>query len=214
MANWRELIDMGAFIDDHTAYSWQEAIPFMVDGKATAYPDGQLRRGRRSSEAGLTDDQLDFYQFPLINAGHPDGRGSADRHAAHPVGRREQGSRSRLPEIRRCPPECADIEMNNAPASVSCRSTTRPASIRTTSSPRQASTMLSTTRLALWHSSSTATAPAEMAKVGMEGFQEFMVSPRQSGPDPGSASRKHASGSTSNHARGGQPAQGPPRPVP
>jgi multiple sugar transport system substrate-binding protein len=28
-ANWRQLIDMGAFIDDHQTYSWQEALPFM-----------------------------------------------------------------------------------------------------------------------------------------------------------------------------------------
>jgi multiple sugar transport system substrate-binding protein len=57
---------MGAFIDDHQTYSWQEALPFMVNGEATAYLMGnfavdQLRNG------GLTDDQLDFYQFPMIN---------------------------------------------------------------------------------------------------------------------------------------------------
>jgi multiple sugar transport system substrate-binding protein len=28
-ANWRQLIDMGAFIDDHQTYSWQEALPFI-----------------------------------------------------------------------------------------------------------------------------------------------------------------------------------------
>lgn len=35
-ANWRKLIDMGAFIDDHQTYSWQEALPFFVNGEATA----------------------------------------------------------------------------------------------------------------------------------------------------------------------------------
>jgi multiple sugar transport system substrate-binding protein len=41
-ANWRQLIDMGAFIDDHQTYSWQEALPFIVDGEATAYLMGNF----------------------------------------------------------------------------------------------------------------------------------------------------------------------------
>jgi multiple sugar transport system substrate-binding protein len=65
-ANWRQLIDMGAFIDDHQTYSWQEALPFMVNGEATAYLMGNFAVDQLRN-AGLTDDQLDFYQFPAIN---------------------------------------------------------------------------------------------------------------------------------------------------
>ncbi len=65
-ANWRELIDMGAFIDNHTAYTWQEALPFMVNGEAAAYLMGNFAVAPLR-EAGLTDDQLGFYQFPAIN---------------------------------------------------------------------------------------------------------------------------------------------------
>jgi len=65
-ANWKELIDMGAFIDDHQTYSWQEALPFMVNGEATAYLMGNFAVAPLR-EAGLTDEQLDFYQFPAIN---------------------------------------------------------------------------------------------------------------------------------------------------
>ncbi len=67
-ANWRELIDMGAFIDDHTAYSWQEALPFMVNGDAAAYLMGNFAVAPLR-EAGLSDDQLDYYQFPAIAEG-------------------------------------------------------------------------------------------------------------------------------------------------
>ncbi|MEL7211869.1 MAG: extracellular solute-binding protein [Pseudomonadota bacterium] len=67
-ANWRELIDMGAFIDDHQSYSWQEALPFMVRGEAAAYLMGNFSVPH-FREAGLTDDQLDFYQFPAITEG-------------------------------------------------------------------------------------------------------------------------------------------------
>ena len=64
-ANWKELIDMGAFIDNHQTYSWQEALPFMVRGDAAGYLMGNFAVAPLR-EAGLTDDQLDFYQFPAI----------------------------------------------------------------------------------------------------------------------------------------------------
>ncbi len=65
-AAWRELIDMGAYIDNHQTYSWQEALPFMVQGEAAAYLMGNFAVAPLR-EAGLTDDQIDFYQFPVIN---------------------------------------------------------------------------------------------------------------------------------------------------
>ena len=65
-ANWRELIDMGAFVDDHTAYSWQEALPFMLNGDAAAYLMGNFAVAPMR-EGGLTDEQLGYNQFPAIN---------------------------------------------------------------------------------------------------------------------------------------------------
>ncbi len=66
-ANWRQLIDMGGFIADHQSYSWQEALPFVVDGEATAYLIGNFAV-QPLRDSGLTDDQLGFYQFPAINS--------------------------------------------------------------------------------------------------------------------------------------------------
>ena len=65
-AHWRVLVDMGAFLENHQSYSWQEALPFIMNGDAAAYLMGNfvvapLRDG------GLTDDQLNFYQFVSIN---------------------------------------------------------------------------------------------------------------------------------------------------
>ncbi len=65
-ANWRQLIDMGAFIDDHQTYSWQEALPFMLNGEAASYLMGNFAVAAMR-DGGLTDEQLDFYQFPVIN---------------------------------------------------------------------------------------------------------------------------------------------------
>ena len=63
---WRVLVGMGAYLENHQSYSWQEALPFIVNGDAAAYLMGNfvvapLRDG------GLTDDQLNFYQFVQIN---------------------------------------------------------------------------------------------------------------------------------------------------
>ncbi|WP_417258927.1 ABC transporter substrate-binding protein [Celeribacter sp.] len=69
-ANWRKLIDMGAFVEDHQTYSWQEALPFMINGEATAYLMGNFAVPHLR-EGGLTDDQLGFYQFPAITDGIP-----------------------------------------------------------------------------------------------------------------------------------------------
>ena len=65
-ANWRELIDMGAFVDNHQTYSWQESLPFIVSGEAAAILIGNFAVAPLR-EAGLDDSKLDFYQFPAIN---------------------------------------------------------------------------------------------------------------------------------------------------
>ncbi len=65
-ANWQTLVDMGAFLENHQSYSWQEALPFMVNGEAAAYLMGNFAVAPLR-EAGLSDDQLGFYQFPQIN---------------------------------------------------------------------------------------------------------------------------------------------------
>lgn len=67
-ANWQQLIDMGAFIDNHQTYSWQEALPFMINGDAAAYLMGNFAVAAMR-EGGLSDDELGFYQFPTIVEG-------------------------------------------------------------------------------------------------------------------------------------------------
>ncbi len=67
-ANWRELIDMGGFVDNHQNYSWQESLPFIVNGEAAAILKGNFAVAPLR-EAGLDDSKLDFFQFPEITAG-------------------------------------------------------------------------------------------------------------------------------------------------
>ena len=67
-ANWRRLIDLGAFIDDHQNKDWQQSLPFVVSGDAAAILKGNFAVAPLR-EAGLTDAQLDFHQFPPITPG-------------------------------------------------------------------------------------------------------------------------------------------------
>ncbi len=170
MANWRELIDMGAFIDDHTAYSWQEAIPFLVDGQATAYLMGNFAVDPIKA-AGLTDDQLDFYQFPLITEGIPMAEEAPTDTLHIPSGAsNKEAARAFLQFV--ASPE-VQTSMN---ASLGQLPVNNKASVNTDDKfVRQGFEMLNkASALAQFFDRD---APAEMAKVGMEGFQEFMVRP-------------------------------------
>ncbi|MDX8442336.1 ABC transporter substrate-binding protein [Mesorhizobium australafricanum] len=69
-ANWKELLDAGFFIENHTAYGWQEALAPMIQGTAAMYLMAHfcvppLR------EAGITGDKLGFFQFPEISPDIP-----------------------------------------------------------------------------------------------------------------------------------------------
>ena len=88
MNNWKELIDAGFFLENHAAYSWQEALAPMVQGDAAMYVMGNFAVAPLK-EAGLTDDTLGFFQFPVINPDVPAGRRSANRYHPHPGQRQE-----------------------------------------------------------------------------------------------------------------------------
>ena len=67
---WGELVKMGAFLENHAALDWQDAMPQMVQGKAAMYLMGNFIVAPLK-EAGLTDETLGFFAFPEITAGVP-----------------------------------------------------------------------------------------------------------------------------------------------
>ena len=69
-ANWQRLVDMGAFVDDHQNKDWQQSLPLLVSGEATAILKGNFAVAPLR-EAGLDDSKLDFHQFPPITPGIP-----------------------------------------------------------------------------------------------------------------------------------------------
>jgi ABC-type glycerol-3-phosphate transport system substrate-binding protein len=58
---WNELFEHNCFIEDPAAYSWQEALDFMVQGDAAMYLIGDFVRDSYPDEQ---EDDLDFFQFP------------------------------------------------------------------------------------------------------------------------------------------------------
>lgn len=172
-ANWRTLIDMGAFIDDHQTYSWQEALPFMVNGEATAYLMGnfavdQLRNG------GLTDDQLDFYQFPIITEGLPQGE-DAPTDTFHVASGAENVDAARAFLAFVTSPEVQG--RINGPDGLGQLPINANASVSDDEFIIQGFEMLSQNAQGGIAQFFDRDYPAEMASIAMEGFQEFMVFP-------------------------------------
>ncbi|MEO1313278.1 MAG: ABC transporter substrate-binding protein, partial [Pseudomonadota bacterium] len=172
-ANWRELIDMGAFIDNHASYSWQEALPFMVQGDAAGYLMGNFAVAPLR-DAGLTDDQIDFYQFPVIN---PDVEMAEDA----PTDTFHIPSQAQNKEAARAFLKfvvSADNQtlINNG-ENLGQLPVNSGSSVDDDEFLNQGFEMLSTNSTGGVAQFFDRDFPAEMAKAGMEGFQEFMVKP-------------------------------------
>ncbi len=67
---WAQLFEHNCFIDDPAAYSWQEALDFMIQGDAAMYLMGQFITDSYPDEL---EDDLDFFRFPVINPDVPIG---------------------------------------------------------------------------------------------------------------------------------------------
>lgn len=63
--HWKELVDKGYFLENHASYSWQEAQPFMYNGKAAMYLIGNFIAPNFPKEL---EGKIDFFQFPQINS--------------------------------------------------------------------------------------------------------------------------------------------------
>ena len=171
-ANWRKLIDMGAFIDDHQTYSWQEALPFVVNGEATAYLIGNFAVPHLR-EAGLSDDQIDFYQFPK-SADVPMGEDAPTDtfHIASGAGNVD-AAKAFLQYVA-----SAEVQGEiNGPDGLGQLPINAQSSVADDEFIKQGFEMLSQNATGGIAQFFDRDFPAEMASIGMEGLQEFMVFP-------------------------------------
>lgn len=172
-ANWQQLIDMGAFIDDHQTYSWQEALPFILNGEAAAYLMGNFAVAAMR-EGGLTDDQLDFYQFPVINP-DVDYAEDAPTDTFH-IASGAQNVEAAKEFLRFV--TSADVQTRiNASDGLGQLPVNANASVDDDKFLQQGFEMLSNNAQGGIMQFFDRDFDAEMASVGMEGLQEFMVFP-------------------------------------
>lgn len=69
-SKWEEMLDRCTFVSTHATMDWQAAIAPFANGDAAMYVMGNFSVGQYK-DAGLTDDQIDFFQFPEITPGIP-----------------------------------------------------------------------------------------------------------------------------------------------
>ncbi len=166
---WGELVKMGAFLENHAALDWQDAMPQVVQGKAAMYLMGNFIVAPLK-EAGLTNENLGFFQFPEITPGIPMAEDAPTDTLHIPANAKNiDNAKKFLAYVGR--PD-VQTEWNSILGQL-------PVNNKSTSpnDPFLADgfKMLSGAyALAQFYDRD---APAEMAKAGMEGFQEFMVKP-------------------------------------
>jgi len=66
--HWERLIEANCFIEDHAAYSWQEAQPFLYQGDASMYLIGNFITPQFPEDVA---DKMGFFQFPVIDDSVP-----------------------------------------------------------------------------------------------------------------------------------------------
>ena len=164
---------MGAFIDNHTAYSWQEAMPFMVNGEATAYLMGNFAVSPLR-DGGLDDSKLDFYQFPVINASVELAEDAPTDTFHIPSGAQNKEAAKAFLKFVVSPENQTLINNGDNLGQLPVNSKS---SVDDDKFLKEGFAMLSSNSPGGVAQFFDRDAPAEMAKVAMEGFQEFMVKP-------------------------------------
>ncbi|MCB1498819.1 MAG: extracellular solute-binding protein [Bauldia sp.] len=166
---WGELVTPGYFLENHAALDWQDAMPQIVQGKAAMYLMGNFIVAPLK-EAGLTDDNLGFFQFPEITAGIPMSEDAPTDTLHIPSGAKNpEEAKKFLAYVARPDVQSSWNEiLGQLPVNNQSEKPSDPFL-------DAGFAMLSDAyALAQFYDRD---APAEMAKAGMEGFQEFMVKP-------------------------------------
>ncbi len=171
-ANWRTLLDKGFFIENHTVYSWQEALSAFIKGDAAMYVMGHFMVAQ-AKHGGLNEDQIGFFQFPIIDPNVPvaeeapidsyhiparaKNKKDAKVFLAYLANREVQTKFNKA--VGQLPPnKYAEVDSTNDPML-----------------PAHAKMLGETTGgIAQFFDRD---APAAVAKFSMQGFQEFMVNP-------------------------------------
>jgi multiple sugar transport system substrate-binding protein len=156
---------------NHAAIDWQDAAAIMIQGKAAHYVMGNFAVGN-FKEGGMTNDNLGFMVFPEITPGIPRAEEAPTDTIHIPAGAKNVDDAKKF--LAFVVSADAQTKYN---AAVSQLPTNKNATVGDDPFLKAGFSMLSSAHaLAQFFDRD---APAEMAKVGMEGFQQFMVQPEK-----------------------------------
>jgi len=160
----------GYITANHAAIDWQDAAALLVQGKAANYVMGNFAVAT-FKEGGMTNDTLGFMPFPEITPGIPRAEDAPTDTIHIPAGARNVAdAKLFLAFLAR-----ADVQtqMNGTLGQLP---TNKGSTVDATDPFLSAGFEMLSSSYALAQFFDR-DAPAEMAKAGMEGFQEFMVNP-------------------------------------
>jgi multiple sugar transport system substrate-binding protein len=170
-ATFAEWAKIAPFItSNHAAIDWQDAAALLIQGKAANYVMGNFAVGV-FKEGGMTNDNLGFMVFPEITPGIPRAEEAPTDTIHIPAGAKNvEDAKTFLAYVA-----SADVQ-TKLNAAIGQLPTNKNATVDTSDPFLSAGFETLSTAYALAQFFDR-DAPAEMAKVGMEGFQEFMVKP-------------------------------------
>ena len=165
--NWEQLINECGFVENHASMSWQDAIAPFANGDAAMYVMGNFSVDGYKN-AGLTEDQIDFMPFPTINPDvAPAEEAPADAFFIPTNAKNVEDAKKFLAFVAR--PD-VQTQWNKTIGQLPINSK---AEVSDNKFIQEGFQLLNNAAgLAQFYDRD---APAEMAKAGMEGFQEFML---------------------------------------
>ena len=166
---WGELVTNDYIVDNHATMDWQDALVPFAKGDAAMYVMGNFAVASMK-DAGLTEEQIGFIPFPEITPGVPRAEEApADAFFIPSNAKNKEDARKFLAFIAR--PEI-QAEWNKTIGQLPPNSKAEVADDKFIQAG--AEMLAGANGVAQFYDRD---APAEMAKAGMEGFQEFMVKP-------------------------------------
>ncbi len=170
-AEWAKLVEPGYITANHAALDWQDAAALLVQGKAANYVMGNFAVAV-FRDGGMTDETLGFLPFPTINPDIPRAEEAPTDTVHIPAGAKN------VEDAKRFLAFLATAEVQTRlNAALGQLPINKDSEVADDPFIRAGFELLSTTPggIAQFFDRD---APAEMAKIGMEGFQEFMVMPQ------------------------------------
>lgn len=166
---WKELVEPGYFIENHATMSWQDALAPFINGEAAMYVMGNFSVAAMR-EGGLTDDQIDYIPFPTIN---PDvARAEEAPTDAFFIPANAKNKEDAKKFLKFVVDADVQTEWNETLGQLPINKNATAGDDKFIQKGFE--TVSTAAGLAQFYDRD---APAEMAKGGMEGFQEFMVNP-------------------------------------